>query len=78
MNSDLATQLRRLGLGKGTRGIKPPEKRQSSRKIEELLLGSLLSAGESSCLMVEKKYPLDYLHGNRPLGALLEISSPEF
>lgn len=75
MNADLAAQLRRLGLGKGPGGFKPPEKRRGARKIEELVTGSLSSDGDSSCFVVESNYPLDHLHGHLKLGDLLDVSS---
>ena len=75
MNADLAARLRRLGVGKGPTALKEPEQRRGAKKIESLIPGQLLSAAGRVCFLVEQRYPLDFLHGSRPLDALLSSST---
>jgi uncharacterized protein YprB with RNaseH-like and TPR domain len=74
MNADLAARLRRLGVGKGSGALKPPEQRRGAKKIESLIPGKLLAAAGRTCFLAEQRYPQDTLHGSRPLDALLNAS----
>jgi hypothetical protein len=40
------------------------------RPIEELVAGEVLDTAHGSCFLFRERYPLDYLHGQRPLSAL--------
>lgn len=73
MDQDLTDRLRRLGLGKGPEGIKPPEQRRA--KVENLIPGRLVTDGKHTCFLVENSYPLAHVHGSRPLGSLLGLTT---
>jgi uncharacterized protein len=72
MKDDLASQLRRLGLGKGPSAIRAPEARRPARRVENLLPGELYAAGDDACFVVRESFPLDTFHGGRSLGELLD------
>lgn len=75
MSADLTDRLRRLGLGKGTEGLRPAAERRSAKRVEGLLPGRLIRHGESACFATEERYPPEDLHGRFALGALLDIPS---
>ncbi len=74
MNPDLASQLRRLGLGKGIDGLKPSEQRRAARTVEQLLPGRFQPAGEATCFVAEERYDLASFHGRLAVGDLLGVS----
>ncbi len=74
MKSDLAARLRRLGVGKGSAALRPPEQRRGAKKIENLIPGRLLSAAGRTCFVAEERFPGEMLHGSRSLDALLAAS----
>lgn len=74
MNQNLTERLQRLGLGKGESFLKLPEQKRTASKVENLVPGQLLSAGERTCFVSEHHYPLDHRHGKGALGALLDQS----
>jgi uncharacterized protein len=89
MNDDLMARLRRLGLVKGTRNLKPVERRPSLPSIDsstsredsspgslELLFpgGYFIESSVGTCFVVDHVYPIHYSHGVDRLSALLELS----
>lgn len=82
MDDRLKSKLRRLGVAKGTRNlkpappIKPPQPTSpaypSNETFERLLAGATVQeTAVGSCLVRDKVYPLSFQQGNEPLGALL-------
>ncbi len=74
MKEDIADQLRRLGLGKGTTALRPAEARRTAQRVESLIPGQILQAEGRACFVAEQHFLLDHGHGTRPLGALLALS----
>ncbi len=74
MNTDLAAQLRRLGLGRGPEALRPAEERRTAQRVESLIPGQILQAEGRACFVAEDLFPLDHGHGTRPLGGLLALS----
>ncbi len=83
MSQDLTDRLRRLGVHRGARNLKPTVKRAPDTDIQrrrtgETDLAKLFPSGQvhtansGACFVVDRVYPLDYLHGDSPLSSLLE------
>jgi uncharacterized protein len=70
MEQNLHDRLRRLGLTRS-----PQQARQQSRRkgkpIEELIAGELVHTGSGPFFLFRESYPLDHLHGQERLSALL-------
>lgn len=73
-------RLRRLGLTKGTRHLKPatkPPRRPASpgdASLERLFPGGRLEESDhGACFIVDHVYPLSYLHGRSQLADLLDL-----
>jgi len=75
MNEDLAQRLRRLGVGKGKKAIKPAAERRTARKVESLISGHVQEAAGAACFVAQERYPVNYQHGALPLNALLSVST---
>ena len=86
MSQDMFDRLRRLGLTKGTRNLKPAQKLTSARaadrrrdhdlsgdtSLQKLFpAGRLEDSADGACFVVENVYPAGYLHGHSHLSALL-------
>lgn len=81
MNDRLQSKLRRLGVAKGARHLKPapPVKPRrpaasypSDREFEQLMPGaSVQETAVGRCLVWDKVYPLSFKQGNELLGGLL-------
>jgi uncharacterized protein YprB with RNaseH-like and TPR domain len=70
--SDLTQKLRRLGVVKGARELaSPPSAPTVLPQAEVLPPGQRVQTPKGVCFYVERRYPLDYLHGRSPLGDLL-------
>lgn len=91
MGEDLQSRLRRLGVLKGARQIKPAADRhplfpaaESQRSesddpppLTQLLPGGYLAQGDDgACYVVDRVYPLQYWHGRDRLGDLLNQPPP--
>lgn len=86
MNSseEWQAKLRRLGVSRGTRNLKPAPPRPSpgeplpdpDRLSGDLFTlvpgGRIEAAGETACFVIDRVYPLHHVHANLPLAALLE------
>lgn len=82
MSNDLQSKLRRLGVVKGTRNLKPapPAKRPSSPRATDQAITTLLPGGEivetavGGCFVLDHVYPLSHTHGDDRLGDLLALT----
>lgn len=84
MSDDLLQRLRRLGVTRGARDLKPApkattavttagEQREAERALAQQIPGGRLEETElGSCYVVDKVYPLSYRHGRADLAALLD------
>lgn len=79
MSGDLQARLRRLGVVKGARQLKPaprPAVRRAQRApIESLIPGGQVEETDAgACFVVDKVYPLAHRHGPDELAGLLALS----
>ena len=87
MSQEMLDRLRRLGLTKGARNLKPAPKPASSAgvgrgkghgvsrntSLERLFPGGRVEESDfGACFIVDNVYPLSYLHGHTRLSALLD------
>lgn len=92
MNDEVASLLRRLGVNKGARHIRPAPAPMSRRQeplaarvedggplsLETLLPGGrLVEADEGACFVVDRVYPTHYRHGQDTLADLLALRPDE-
>lgn len=86
MDDELTRLLRRLGLTRGVRDIRPPNLFHSKPQpaditsmplrasLEQLFpSGRLVAESDGACFVVDHLYPIAYRHGNDILADLLEI-----
>ena len=84
MNDEMSALLRRLGVTKGTRDIRPAAATLAGERmpggdaseppppLEHLFPGGrLTTAGDGACFVVDRVYPLHYRHGEDNLADLL-------
>ncbi|MGD8624942.1 MAG: ribonuclease H-like domain-containing protein [Anaerolineae bacterium] len=69
-SADLGDRLRRLGLARGTDGLRPQPRRRH-RPIEQLLPGETVDTEHGPFFLYRETYRLDHHHGQGPLSALL-------
>jgi len=69
--SDLTHKLRRLGVTKGARELSGPPPPAPTPPDAALPPGRQVETPAGVCFYVEERYPLDHLHGQSPLSALL-------
>ena len=81
MTDEIAALLRRLGVQKGARHIRPapPPPRPSGPPPLDVLLpgGRLIEAAAGACFVVERVYPAHHRHGHDTLADLLALVPDE-
>ncbi len=90
MSESWQAKLRRLGIQKGTRKLKPatkpprdlpPPPAQMDDGQEPISLTEMIPAGrvepsaEDGCFVVDRVYPMSHMHGDLPLESLLGLSA---
>ncbi len=89
MSESWQAKLRRLGIQKGTRKLKPaskpprelPPPAQMADEQEPISLTEMIPAGrvapsaEDGCFVVDRVYPMSHMHGDLPLESLLGLSA---
>ena len=73
MREDLRRRLRELGVVKGVRELQARES-GPTYAIEDLVSGQFHTTSRGQCFVAEESFPLDYLHGDLPLSAFIELS----
>ena len=83
MTDEIAALLRRLGVQKGARHLRPapppPPARPSGPPPLDMLLpgGRLIEAAAGACFVVERVYPAHHRHGHDALADLLALAPDE-
>ena len=76
---ELSEELRQLGVGLGSEGLRyaaPHQRSAPASALEAVVPGRVVETPAGTCYLVETRYPLEHSHGGQPLSVLLPQERP--